>query len=233
MTRPKIRLQEWLGKEQRIKIQFIQHEINLLNPSGLLKSQTGHNGEIHIFDRNKSNHLTEKSMLNGISIAISEFCFEKLKQKYRTFKNKGKDSFLIKKQYKLSKETVNSIKKIKEEFSFPREEHVIENIVNGHVNDKNVKQKIEKLKPKEIDLEAFKSIIDNNKKEISNLDLKNKNLEYKIKYITHLLATSYLKNEYLEGILLKNELTPEYSIPPEDEIKNKIFEINCSLNESL
>lgn len=233
MTRPKIRLQEWLNTEQKIKLQFIQYESNLLNPFGLLTSQTGHNGETHIIDRIQSNRLTERSMLNGMSIAISEVCFEKLKQKYRTFKNKQKDSFLIKKQYKLSKETVNSIKKIKEEFSFPREEHVIENIITGHINDKNIKQKIEKLRPKEIDLEAFKSIIDNNKKEIYNLDLKNKNLEYKIKHITHLLATSYLKNEYLESILLKNELTSEYSIPPEDEIKNKIFEINCSLNESL
>lgn len=233
MTRPIIMLQEWLDKEKTIKLRFIQHELNPLNPTGLLTSQTGGNGEIHIFDRIPNNPLTEKAALNGNFIKISKFCFDKLKPKFRTFKNKEKDSSLIKKQYKLTKETVNSIKRIKEEFSFSREEHIIENIITGHINNKNIKQKIEKLKAKEIDLEAFKFIIDNNKQEISYLDQKNKNLENKIKYITHLLATSYLKNEHLEGILLENELTLEYSVLPEEKIQNKIFEINKLLKESL
>ncbi|WP_180183010.1 hypothetical protein [Acinetobacter sp. YH01020] len=233
MTRPIITLQEWLDKEKTIKIRFIQHELNPLNPTGLLTSQIGGNGEIHIFDRIQNNPPTEKASLNGNFIKISKFCFDKLKPKFRTFKNKEKDSSLIKKQYKLSKETVNSIKIIKEKYSFPREEHVIENIITGHINDKNIQRKIEKLKPKEIELEAFKSIIDSNKQEIFDLDQKNKNLEYKIKYITHLLATSYLKNEHLEGILLENELTSEYSILPEEKIKNKIFEINKLLKESF
>ncbi|MFH4410770.1 hypothetical protein WAJ69_22360, partial [Acinetobacter baumannii] len=79
------------------------------------------NGEIHISDRNQSNNLTEKAALNGMFISISKFCFDKLKPKFRTFKSKSKDSFLIKKQYKLSKETVNSIKEIKNEFNLPRE----------------------------------------------------------------------------------------------------------------
>ena len=233
MTRPVIMLQEWLDKERTIKVQFIQHELNPLNPTGLLTSQKGHNGEIHISDRNQTNQLTEKAALNGMFISISKFCFDKLKPKFRTFKSKSKDSFLIKKQYKLSKEVVNSIKEIKNEFNFPREENVIENIITGHINKKNIKQKIEKLKPKEIDLEAFKFIIDNNKQEITNLNQKNKHLEYKIKYLTHLLATSYLKNEHLESILLENELTIEYPVLPEEKIQNKIFEINKLLKESL
>lgn len=233
MTRPIIMLQEWLDKEKTIKLRFIQHELNPLNPTGLLISQTGGNGEIHIFDRIQNNPLTEKAALNGNFIKISKFCFDKLKPKFRTFKNKEKDSSLIKKQYKLTKETVNSIKKIKEEFSLPREEYVIENIITGHINNKNVKLKIEKLKPKEIDLEAFKSIIDENKQEIYDLEHKNKNLEYKIKNITYLLAKSYLKNEHLEGILLENELTLEYSFLPEEKIQNKIFEINKLLKENL
>lgn len=231
MTRPKIMLQEWLGKEQRIKIQFIQHEINLLNPSGLLKSQTGYNGEIHITDRIQSTPPTEKSMLNGMSIAISEFCFEKLKQKYRTFKNKQKDSFLIKKQYKLSKETVNSIKKIKEEFSFPREEHVIENIITGHINNKNIKQKIEKLKPKEIDFEALNFIINGKKQEIDDLKNEKNNLEFKINKIISLLAISDLENEYLKNTLQDQDISSEYSAPSEEKIRNKILEINNLLEE--
>lgn len=93
MTRPKIRFQEWLNTEQKIKLQFIQYESNLLNPFGLLTSQTGHNGEIHIIDRIQSTPLTERSMLNGISIAISEVCFDKLKQKYRTLKKNRKIHF--------------------------------------------------------------------------------------------------------------------------------------------
>ncbi|MFH4307082.1 hypothetical protein WAJ73_19890, partial [Acinetobacter baumannii] len=72
----------------------------------------------------------------------SKFCFDKLKPKFRTFKSKSKDSFLIKKQYKLSKETVNSIKEIKNEFNLPREENVIENIITGHINNINVQKKL-------------------------------------------------------------------------------------------
>lgn len=232
MTRPKIRLQEWLNTEQKIKLQFIQHESNLLNPSGLLTSQTGYNGEINIIDRNQNNPLTEKSMLNGISIAISEFCFDKLKQKYRTFKNKQKDSFLIKKQYKLPKEIVNSIKELKNQYNFPREEHVIENIINGHINNKNVTQKIAKLKPKEIDLEALNFIINENKQKIYDLKNERNNLEFKINKIINLLAISSLENEYLKDVLQDQDIFSEYSTPSNERIKSKILEINNLLKES-
>lgn len=232
MTRPKIRLQEWLNTEQKIKLQFIQHEINLSNTSGLLISRVDNNESIYVFDRIQSNPLTEKSMLNGMSIAISEFCFDKLKQKYRTFKNKRKDSFLIKKQYKLSKETVKSIKEIKNEYNFPREEYVIENIINGHINNKNVKQKIEKLKPKEIDFEALNFIINENKKEIDDLKNEKNNLEFKINKIINLLAISSLENEYLKDVLQDQDIFSEHSTPSEEKIKNKILELNNLLEES-
>ena len=65
------------------------------------------------------------------------------------------------------------------------------------------------------------------------MNQKNKELEYKIKYLTHLLATSYLQNEHLESILLENELTIEYPVLPEEKIQNKIFEIYKLLKESL
>ena len=233
MTRPVIMLQEWLDKERTIKVQFIQHELNPLNPTGLLISQKGHNGEIHISDRNQSNNLTEKAALNGMFISISKFCFDKLKPKFRTFKSKSKDSFLIKKQYKLSKEVVNSIKEIKNEFNFPREENVIENAITGHINNINVQKKIEKLKPKEIDLAALNFIINENKQKIYDLEQENKNLEYKIQKITHLLAKSYLNIEHLENILLEHDLNSEYPAPPEDKFEKKVFEVNKSLTESL
>lgn len=233
MTRPVIMLQEWLDKERTIKVQFIQHELNPSNPTGLLTSQTGVNGEIHILDRIQNNPLTEKAALNGMFISISKFCFDKLKPKFRTFKSKSKDSFLIKKQYKLSKETVNSIKEIKNEFNFPREENVIENIITGHINNINVQKKIEKLKPKEIDLAALNFIINENKQKIYDLEQENKNLEYKIQKITHLLAKSYLNIEYLENILLEHDLDSEYPTPPEDKFEKKVFEVNNSLTESL
>ena len=60
MTRPVIMLQEWLDKEKTIKLRFIQHELNPLNPTGLLTSQKGHNGEIHISDRNQNPNLLNK-----------------------------------------------------------------------------------------------------------------------------------------------------------------------------
>lgn len=219
MTRPKIRLQEWLNTEQKIKLQFIEHEINLSNTTGLLMRRVENNESIYIFDRIQSTHLTERSMLNGMSIAISEFCFDKLKQKYRTFKNKQKDSFLIKKQYKLSKETVKSIKEIKNEYNFPREEYVIENIINDHINNKKVKQKIEKLKPKEIDFEALNFIINENKKEIDDLKNKKNNLEFKINKIINLLAISSLENEYLKDILQDQDIFSEHSTPSEEKIR--------------
>ncbi|MFW1935002.1 hypothetical protein ACG94V_17390 [Acinetobacter sp. ULE_I001] len=233
MTRPVIMLQEWLDKERTIKVQFIQHELNPSNPTGLLTSQTGVNGEIHILDRIQNNPLTEKAALNGMFISISKFCFDKLKPKFRTFKSKSKDSFLIKKQYKLSKEVVNSIKEIKNEFNFPREENVIENIITGHINNINVQKKIKKLKPKEIDLAALNFTINENKQKIYDLEQENKKLEYKIQKVTHLLAKSYLNIEHLENILLEHDLDSEYPAPPEDEFEKKVFEINKSLTENL
>lgn len=232
MTRPKIRLQEWLNTEQKLKLQFIEHELNPSNTSGLLMNLVNNNESIYISDRIQSNPLTEKSMLNSMHIAISEFCFDKLKQKYRTFKNKGKDSFLIKKQYKLSKETVKSIKEIKNEYNFPREEYVIENIINGHINNKNIKQKIEKLKPKEIDFEALNFIINENKKEIDGLKNEKNNLEFKINKIINLLAISSLENEYLKDVLQDQDIFSEHSTPSEEKIKNKILELNNLLEES-
>ena len=233
MTRPVIMLQEWLDKEKTIILRFIQHELNPLNPTGLLTSQTGGNGEIHIFDRIQNNPLTEKAALNGNFIKISKFCFDKLKPKFRTFKNKSKDSFLIKKQYKLSKEVVNSIKEIKNEFNFPREENVIENIITCHINNINVQKKIKKLKPKEIDLAALNFTINENKQKIYDLEQENKKLEYKIQKITNLLAKSYLNIEYLENILLEHDLDSEYPAPPEDKFEKKVLEINKSLTENL
>ena len=40
------------------------------------------------------------------------------------------------------KSTENSIKEIKNEFNFHREENVIENIINGHINNINLQKKI-------------------------------------------------------------------------------------------
>ena len=76
-------------------------------------------------------------------------------------------------------------------------------------------------------------IINENKQKIYDLEQENKNLEYKIQKITHLLAKSYLNIEHLENILLEHDLNSEYPAPPEDKFEKKVFEVNKSLTESL
>lgn len=155
MSRPKITLQEWLGKEQVLKKKFLNQELNQANNFGLLRFQQEHNGEFYITDRFGDNHQTEKTRLEDKEIRISSFCFDKLKDKFRIFKNKEKKSNLIKKQYNLSKETVNLIKKIKTNLNLPREENVIENIINHYINNESIQQNKIKLQTKEIKLDIL------------------------------------------------------------------------------
>lgn len=233
MSRPKITLQEWLGEEKVLKKKFLNQELNLSNTFGLLNYQQFHNGTRYITDRFGNNHQTENAILDNIPVKISEFCFDKLKGKFRIFKNKEKNSNLIKKQYKFSKETVKLIKNIKIEFNLPREENVIENLINHHLNNESLKQNKIKLQTKEIKLDVLKLEIEDNNQKIYDLTLENKILKDKIKYIIYLLAVSYLKNEHLKDIIQDHDLPSEYSKPTEEKIQNKVFEINELLKETL
>lgn len=233
MSRPKIMLQEWLSKEQALKKKFLIQELNQSNFYGLLKNQQAPNGTIYITDRFENNHQTENAILENTPIKISELCFNKLKDKFRIFKNKEKKLNLIKKQYNFSKETVHLIKKIKTELNLLREEQVIENLINNHINNITLQQNKIKLQTKEIKLDILKLEINENNQKIYDLTLENKILKDKIKNIINLLAVSDLKNEHLKDTLQDHNLSSAPPTPSQEKIQNKIFEINNLLKESL
>ncbi|NNG75033.1 hypothetical protein HLH10_01610 [Acinetobacter sp. ANC 4277] len=234
MTRPKIMLQEWLGKEQTLKNEFLKQELDELNYHGLLKTQLNHNGINCITDRLGNNPYTQRVMLNNTTqLEVSEFCFNKLKEKYRTFKKNKKDSNLLKKQYKFSKETINSIKKLKIDKNLTREENVIENLINLYLNNKTIQQNTVKLQTKPIKLDILNLEIDKNLQKIYELELQNKYLRDEIKKIKSLLALSYLRNDHLKDIIQDNGLDASHPKPSNEMIERKIFEITDLLKESL
>jgi hypothetical protein len=233
MSRPKISLQEWLGKEQALKKKFLIQELNPSNFYGLLQNRKTPNGTIHIEGRFGNNQQTENAILENTPIKISEVCFDKLKGKFRIFKNKEKKLNLIKKQYNFSKETAYLIKKIKTELNLLREEEVIENLINSHTNNATLHQNKIKIQTKEIKLDILKLEIEENNQRIFDLTLENKILKDKIKDIMYMLAASHLKNEYLKDNLQNYDLSYEFPTPSEDKILKKVFELNDLLKESL
>lgn len=242
MSRSEITLQEWLNTDVKQKLKFIMNEMDPKNIHGVLTYD--HNqpaGRINLLFRNHSKELELYGVLQ-VNEEQNNFCFNlgltlmeynKLRAKYRRFNNKKNESNISKKQYRLSKETITYIKKIKKELNLSREECVIENSVNFYLNKQEVINTKVKLNTKTIKFNILNQEINKLNIDIQNLNNRNEYLSKKIKELEKILAESYLESDQYKYLLDKNKI--ETSLPKIDDekIKNKVMKIKGILKEHL
>ena len=113
MGRPQIYLKDWCSEDGLLKAEFIKKESE--NPRGLvIKTHQGYSPNFNIYPHFQSGNFYIGILRNGLSIQVTQSCYEKIKAKFRTFKKKEKDKNKVKKQYSLDRETTNFLSNFKE-----------------------------------------------------------------------------------------------------------------------
>ncbi|OTG86972.1 hypothetical protein B9T31_04980 [Acinetobacter sp. ANC 4558] len=242
MSRPEISLQEWLNTDVDQKMKFLQIEMDPKNADGILQYiPNQQENRIHITFRNNTQNLELSGLFNYnngqqyfISYVVLSFDqYNKLRAKYRRFDRKKNESGLLKKQYKFSQQTASNIKKLKNYWSLSREENVIENLINSHLNRKEIEQTKIQLNTKLIKANILNQAIDKLNKDIYDLNNKNEYLSKKIKEMEKLLAVEYLKSDHYKYLLDENKIETSISKIDEEKIQNKIMEIKENLKVSI
>lgn len=104
MGRPQIYLKDWCLEDGLLKAEFIKKESE--NPRGLVtRTHQGYLPNLNIYPHFQSGNVDIGRLSNGLSIHVTQTCYEKLKAKFRTFKKNDKDKDKVKKQYSLDIET--------------------------------------------------------------------------------------------------------------------------------
>lgn len=242
MARPEITLQEWLDTDVNQKIRFITNEIDQNNIHGVLNfypdkpmdkvnvvfKKNSMGGEIY----GQLRFNTEQgSFCYNISLTLVEY--NKLRAKYRCFNRKKNETNLLKKQYKISKQTVYHIRSLKNRWNLSREENVIENLINSYVNEEEIKKTKVQLNTKLIKFNTLHQEIDKLNKDVYELNNQNECLREKIKKMEELLASAYLKSDHYKDLLNENNIDISISKIDDEKIKNKIIEIKEILKESI
>ena len=116
MGRPQIYLKDWCSEDGLLKAEFIKKESE--NPRGLvIKTHQGYSPNFNIYPHFQSGNFYIGILRNGLSIQVTQSCYEKIKAKFRTFKKKEKDKNKVKKQYSLDRETTNFLSNFKEKYN--------------------------------------------------------------------------------------------------------------------
>lgn len=121
MANKKMTLQKWVDKDQKIKIEFIQHEFT--DEGGILAFPKEITTNIKVVDRNSPDPHTILQIANlimenqQVTLAVTSETFEKLKSRYRSFKFRDKNESLHRKKKQLffSKKTLDSINTLMEQ----------------------------------------------------------------------------------------------------------------------
>ena len=117
MGRPQIYLKDWCSEDGLLKAEFIKKESE--NPRGLvIKTHQGYSPNFNIYPHFQSGNFYIGILRNGLSIKVTQSCYEKIKAKFRTFKKKEKDKNKVKKQYSLDRETTNFLSNFKEKYKY-------------------------------------------------------------------------------------------------------------------
>lgn len=246
MSRPKITLQEWLNSEQNKKIEFIKKECDQNSINGLLTftSVDTPPSTYKITYKNNFNNNVSHFVLGKLhfevnnhkiifDLSLTEEQYNQLRAKYRVYKKNLHDSALVKKQYKFSKQTSHNIQKLKNEWSVHREEQVIENLINSHLNKQEEKKTLVKLNLK---LSRFNILTQDNDKLSQEIYVKNthiKTLKTQLKEMEELLAKSYLKSDHYKEILKTHGIKTETPKTTDHIIRKKVLEIQEILKASL
>ena len=82
MARSQISLKDWCAKDSLLKAEFLKKESE--NPKGLvvITSHQGYLPNINIYPHFQSVNFDRGRLINGLSIQVTQSCYEKLKAKF-------------------------------------------------------------------------------------------------------------------------------------------------------
>ena len=82
MGRPQIYLKDWCSEDGLLKAEFIKKESE--NPRGLvIKTHQGYSPNFNIYPHFQSGNFYIGILRNGLSIQVTQSCYEKIKAKFR------------------------------------------------------------------------------------------------------------------------------------------------------
>ena len=232
MGRPQIYLKDWCLEDGLLKAEFLKKESE--NPRGLIiKTQQGYSPNFNIYPHFQSGNVYIGILSNGLSIQVTQSCYEKLKAKFRTFKKNDKDKNKVKKQYYLDKETVNFLSNFKEKYNYAREENVIEYLVRKHEKQKLDSEHLDKLDKSPIRVQYLKNELAAYKNLCAQAENDKLLLQVRINELDDLLARAYFLNEFLKDTLQEHKIDFHQPLIEEETLKKYKFEIRNNLRTYL
>ena len=191
MGRSQISLKDWCAKDSLLKAAFLKKECE--NPRGLIiRNEQHYHPNPNIFPQFHVDNLSTVALNNGITIHVSQSCYEKLKAKFRTFKKKDNDKNKVKKQYHFEKELSTRIQYLKNKNGRAKEETVIEHVINAYTNFTAYNKSKAQVETKTIKLQVLNEEINKNLLEIQQL--KTEVFELKQKLLKESSAKEHYEN---------------------------------------
>jgi hypothetical protein len=233
MGRPQIYLKDWCLEDGLLKAEFLKKESE--NPKGLVirNDQGFYSPNWYTYPQFQSGNVYIGILSNGLSIQVTQSCYEKLKAKFRTFKKNDKDKNKVKKQYYLDKETVNFLSNFKEKYNYAREENVIEYLVRKHEKQKLDSEHLDKLDKSPIRVQYLKNELAAYKNLCAQAENDKLLLQVRINELDDLLARAYFLNEFLKDTLQEHKIDFHQPLIEEETLKKYKFEIRNNLRTYL
>lgn len=232
MGRPQIYLKDWCSEDGLLKAEFIKKESE--NPRGLvIKTHQGYSPNFNIYPHFQSGNFYIGILRNGLSIQVTQSCYEKIKAKFRTFKKKEKDKNKVKKQYSLDRETTNFLSNFKEKYNYSREENVIEYLVRKYEKQKLDSEHLDKLDKSAIRVQHLKNELANYKNLCAQAENDKLDLQVRINELDDLLARAFALNDFFKETLQEHKIDFHHPIIDDETARKYKFEIRNNLRTYL
>ncbi len=233
MARSRISLKDWCAKDSRLKAEFLKKESE--NPKGLvvITSHQGYLPNLNIYPHFQSGNADIGRLSNGLSIHVTQTCYEKLKAKFRTFKKNDKDKNKVKKQYYLDHKTANFLSKFKEENHFDREEIVIEYLVRKNQSQELQFEHLKKIDQSTIRVQNLKNELADYKNLCAQAENDKLHLQIRINELDDLLARAYALNDFFKETLQEHKIDFHHPLIDDETAKKYKFEIRNNLRTYL
>ena len=232
MGRPQLYLTDWCLEDGLLKAEFIKKESE--NPRGLVtRTHQGYLPNLNIYPHFQSGNVDIGRLSNGLSIHVTQTCYEKLKAKFRTFKKNDKDKDKVKKQYSLDIETAYFLSSFKEKHNYSREENVIEYLVKKHEKQELESEHLVKLDKSAIRVQNLKNELAAYKNLCAQAENDKLLLQVHINKLDDLLARAYFLNEFLKETLQEHKIDFHQPLIEEETLKKYKFEIRNNLRTCL
>ena len=233
MGRPQIYLKDWCSEDGLLKAEFIKKESE--NPRGLvIKNDQGfYSPNWYIYPQFQLGSISLEMLSNGMPIQVTQSCYEKLKNKFRTFKKNDKDKNKVKKQYSLDIETAYFLSSFKEKHNYSREENVIEYLVKKHEKQELESEHLVKLDKSAIRVQNLKNELANYKNLCAQAENDKLDLQVRINELDDLLARAFALNDFFKETLQEHKIDFHHPLIDDETARKYKFEIRNNLRTYL